>query len=114
MLSLPDAVSEALYFITMEALNNILRHANSNATTVSLHSDGAALILEVVDNGSGFDLDSARDSGGMGLGNMRERAARIGGDLIIESALDPGTRVKVTVPVTWADASTPGPTENSE
>ena len=62
------------------------------------------MTLEVVDNGRGFDLESVRDGGGMGLGSMQVRAARLGGDLTIESALDQGTSVKVTVQLTQATA----------
>ena len=112
---MPGEVSEELYSIALEALNNVLKHAETDSVTVSIRSDGEILTLEVVDDGRGFDLDSVRDSGGMGLGSMLERASRLGGDLTIESALDQGTSVKVTVPLTTlASASTPENTEISE
>jgi signal transduction histidine kinase len=101
---LPGEVSEELYSIALEALNNVLRHADTDSVTVSIHSDGEILTLEVVDHGKGFDLVSVRDSGGMGLGTMQERAARLGGDLTIESTEDQGTSVKVTVQLTMATA----------
>jgi signal transduction histidine kinase len=104
LLSLPGEVSEELYSIALEALNNVLKHAETDTVTVSIHSDGEILTLEVVDHGRGFDLESVRDGGGMGLGSMQERAALLGGDLTIESALDQGTSVKVTVQLTRATA----------
>ena len=97
LLSLPDEVSEELYAITLEALNNILKHAETDTVTVSIHSDGEVLTLEVVDNGRGLELESVRDGGGMGLGSMQERAERLGGDLTIESDPGQGTSVQVTV-----------------
>ncbi len=72
------------------------------------------MTLEVVDEGRGFDLDSVRDGGGMGLGSMQERASRLGGDLTIESALGRGTIVKVIVPLTQASINTLDQTEISE
>jgi signal transduction histidine kinase len=110
----PGEISEELYAIALEALNNILKHAETDAVTVSIHFDGQLLTMEVVDNGRGFDLDNALDSGGMGLGSMKQRAARLGGELTIESALDQGTRVKVTVPLTPDIITPPDHTEISE
>jgi len=97
LLSLPGEVSEELYSIALEALNNVLKHAETDSVTVSIHSGGEILTLEVDDDGRGFDLESVRDGGGLGLGSMQERALRLGGDLTIESTEDQGTSVKVTV-----------------
>jgi signal transduction histidine kinase len=107
LLALPDVVSAELYAITLEALNNVLKHADTDSVNVSIHSDGEILTLEVVDDGGGFDLESVRDGGGMGLGNMHERALRLGGALTIESIPNQGTSVKVTVPLTQATAQSP-------
>lgn len=114
LVSLPGEVSEDLYSIALEALNNVLKHAETDAVDVSIHSNGEILTLEVVDEGRGFDLTSMRDGGGMGLGSMQERASRLGGDLTIESALSRGTRVKVTVPLTQASFSSLDPAEISK
>jgi signal transduction histidine kinase len=114
LVSLPDEVSEDLYSITLEALNNVLKHAETDSVTVSIHSNGKILTLEVVDEGKGFDLDSVRDGGGMGLGSMQERASRLGGDLTIESALGRGTSVQVTVPLTQASINTLDHTESKQ
>jgi signal transduction histidine kinase len=103
-----------LYAIAIEALNNVLRHAEADSVTVTVHSDDEVLTLEVLDDGRGFDLESERNSGGMGLENMRERAAHLGGELTIASALDQGTSVKVSIPLTKITARPPEPTEISE
>jgi len=94
---LRDGVTDGLYRIAQEALNNTLKHAEANAVTVTLRSDSESVTLEVVDDGQGFDLEAARNSGGMGLVSMGERAAQLGGELSIESTLNQGTRVAVTV-----------------
>jgi signal transduction histidine kinase/ligand-binding sensor domain-containing protein len=94
---LPDEVVDGLYRIAQEALNNVLKHAEADAVTVTVRSGGDTVTLEVVDNGQGFDLDEARSSGGMGLVSMGERAAQLGSELTIDSPLNRGTRVKLTV-----------------
>jgi signal transduction histidine kinase len=53
--------------------------------------------LEVRDDGKGFEPATARQSGGMGLRGMEERAQRINGKLEVESALGQGTTLRVTV-----------------
>lgn len=86
----------ALYFITQEALNNVLRHANAKTVTVRLKQRRTNVILEVDDDGCGFDpLKEHR--GGMGLRNMRERSSQIGAKLKIVSAPGQGTKINVTI-----------------
>ena len=88
----------ALYYIAQEALNNIIRHAYAQSVLVTLKKAGEKVILEVRDDGSGFEVEQAED-GGMGLQNIRERTMQINGELQIESSPGQGTRVIVTVPV---------------
>jgi signal transduction histidine kinase len=92
---LPAPVEEALYHIAQEALNNALKHAEATTVTVQLHGDAGGVDLEVVDNGKGFDPDSVKRRGGMGLLSMRQRTEMMGGQLTILSAPGEGTRVKV-------------------
>jgi signal transduction histidine kinase len=94
---LPDEVTYGLYRIAQEALNNILKHAEAEAVTVTIRSDGEHVSLEVADDGQGFDLDEAREGGGMGLVSMGERAAQLGGELTIDSTMGQGTKVKVSL-----------------
>lgn len=90
-------VEEALYLIALEALNNALKHAAATSVTVRIRAAGERAELEVSDNGRGFDPQAVRDTGGMGLVTMRERAEGLGGALTILSAPGEGTRVKVSV-----------------
>ena len=73
LLELPVAVEVELYRIAQEALNNALKHTAASEVTVRMCVDCGEIVLEVVDNGRGFDPQKARRSGGMGLVSMEER-----------------------------------------
>jgi len=98
-LALPPLLEQELYRLAQEALNNALKHSGSPLTVVRLFSDGEYVQLEVEDEGIGVDLDTAGEQGGMGLMGMRERAERLGADLLIDSAIGRGTRVRVRVKI---------------
>lgn len=95
-LSLAPQVEEELYWISQEALNNVLKHAAAQNVTLRVeHADGA-LALSISDDGAGFDaLTSPR---GVGLSSMHERAARIGATITLQSAQGSGTTVIVRLP----------------
>jgi signal transduction histidine kinase len=96
-INLPMTVEQELYHIAQEALNNALKHAEATSVTVSLTGNETQVFLEVSDNGRGFDYETARQQGGLGLITMRERAEKIDGKLEIATAPDKGTQVKVIV-----------------
>jgi signal transduction histidine kinase len=100
-LGLPPPVEEALYRIAQEVLNNVLKHAAASKVVVSLSTADGAVELAVGDNGQGFDPEGAREAGGMGLANVRQRAYQVGGAVTITSTPGQGTEVRVKVPVTW-------------
>ncbi|GAB4433911.1 MAG: hypothetical protein OHK0015_23160 [Chloroflexi bacterium OHK40] len=95
----PLAVKTALYRIAQEALNNVAKHAEANATTLALRGDPGGLTLTIRDNGIGFDAEQV-SSEHLGLRIMRERAEEIGARLEIRSANQHGTEVTVTWPAT--------------
>lgn len=86
----------ALFRIAEEALNNTLKHAQASAVQITLRGDDGRLTLEILDDGRGFD-PKKNTYGGMGLANMRERAAALGSTLEIASAVGGGTRVLVQI-----------------
>jgi len=105
-LRLPDAVAEPpaevtghLLAIVAESLSNIARHSNASRASVALTTTpkGSLLELTIEDNGIGFDPAVVK-LGHQGLANTRERAARIGGTVTIDSRPGAGTRVLVRVP----------------
>lgn len=91
-------VKEVTYRIAQEALRNIVRHASARHVTLKLKCDGAALQLEVQDDGVGFDQNRV-SAQSMGLHSMRERALSVGGTWGVESAPKKGTRVWAEIPV---------------
>ena len=99
MIELPASVEEGLYHIAQEALNNALKHAAATSVTVRIRVVDEQVELEVVDNGIGFDPDTAGNGGGMGLVNMRERAVKLGGTLRTVSAPGQGTTIIGWVPL---------------
>jgi two-component system NarL family sensor kinase len=80
-------VATALFRLLQEALNNVERHATASRVTLSLRRDGAHRVLELADDGHGFDVDAVAASPrrGLGLSSMRERIEALGGDFRIES-----------------------------
>jgi signal transduction histidine kinase/HAMP domain-containing protein len=94
---LPPDVEEGLYRIAQEALNNTLKHAQAHHITVYLRQDKRTVMLEVADDGVGFDPTIAHEQGGLGLPGMKERVARLGGRLVVKSSPGEGTSVKVEV-----------------
>jgi PAS domain S-box-containing protein len=96
---LPPAIEEGLYRIAQEALNNALRHAHAHRISMYLRQVEPTVILEITDDGVGFDPSTTQERGGLGLRGMEERVEGLSGSLSIDSAPGAGTRVKVTIPV---------------
>lgn len=94
---LPPLLEETLYRIAQEALNNSLKHASASEVEVRVVREETHLLLQIEDNGVGFDPVRASESGGMGLENMHERVRKIGGQLHIDSAPDAGTTIAVRI-----------------
>jgi signal transduction histidine kinase len=88
----PPAWYENLFWITIEALNNALKHAQARRVQIAIRCFPDSTTLEVTDNGQGFDTSKIK-IGGMGLDNMRSRADEIGGTLTIQSEPGGGTTV---------------------
>jgi signal transduction histidine kinase len=95
---LPFAIRHPLLMAVKEALQNVVKHAGASRVTISLHSKGDAIELDVTDNGKGIAHDE--DDSGDGLANMRGRLAEIGGTCTIGPSPAGGTRVTLLVPWT--------------
>jgi signal transduction histidine kinase len=90
---LPAAVEVAVYRITLEAVNNVVQHANAKQCLISL-ALAETLALSIWDDGIGVPL---RHRAGVGLQSMRERAAELGGICMIEGG-ERGTSIQVKLP----------------
>ncbi len=96
----PAAEAQALR-ILQEALTNVRKHAAAHRVVVEARRDGEELLLEVRDDGRGFDPAAPRTSDWpqFGISTMRERAASVGGKLEIVARPGAGTTVRVRLPV---------------
>ncbi len=93
---LAPAVEQALYRIAQEALANVAQHAQARALKLALIAEAEMLTLLVQDDGVGFDAQRAA-AGHFGLPGMQERAALLGGELIVESQSGAGTTVRFSL-----------------
>ena len=95
--ALDGAGREAAFYIAADALGNIQRPARAHRVTVRLFREANAVVLEIEDDGVGFDYERAVD--GHGLRNMRERAFSAGGRLNVWTAPGEGSRVRFEMPI---------------
>ena len=93
----PQEVESAVYFCTLEALNNVAKYAEASRAEISLAQLDGRLMFTVTDDGLGFDTDTK--AYGTGLQGMRDRLDAIAGKLAVESAPGHGTTITGTVPV---------------
>jgi len=94
-----DEQRTAVFRILQEALTNVARHARATECAVALGFCGSNLVLEVNDNGRGFDPSQRSQCQSLGLVSMQERASLLGGKLTIESRRQIGTRVEARFPL---------------
>ncbi|MFN8538753.1 MAG: GAF domain-containing sensor histidine kinase [Thermomicrobiales bacterium] len=92
------AIEVAVYRIASEAVQNVAKHAGASNCTVRLVLGGETLTLEVRDDGRGLPNDAPS---GVGLVSMRERAAELGGTVMIAPCPEGGTRVVAVIPCRW-------------
>jgi signal transduction histidine kinase len=93
----PEAV--ALFHICQEALANAAKHARARRLQVSVWKTADRVLLEINDDGRGFDAEKVRMALGHGLSNMSTRARNVGGDVDISSEPGSGTTVLAWVPL---------------
>ena len=104
---LEPATELALYRIAQEALSNVIRHSQASHATLSIRFTSQAVIMQVTDNGKGFDVPKSpaefAPSGHYGLLGLYERADLIGAALEIRAAPDQGTHLSISLPVSSAE-----------
>jgi signal transduction histidine kinase len=86
-----------LYRLIQEALNNTLKHSAASSVSINFHRHLDTLRVEIEDDGCGFDLHEKTRSGGMGISTMQERAGELGGELLIHTAPQQGTCIKISI-----------------
>jgi len=95
---MPDAQALALFHICQEALANIAKHSHGRVIGVTLWKAADRYLMEVTDDGQGFDVEKMRLSIGHGLANMQTRARNAGGDVDFSSEPGAGTTILAWVP----------------
>jgi PAS domain S-box-containing protein len=99
---IPEALKTPIYRILQEGLNNVSTHSGADAVRVALGKRDGRIVLEIQDNGQGFDPKAVASAGasrrGFGLSSMRERAEAAGGTFVVESLPGGGTRLLVSWP----------------
>jgi signal transduction histidine kinase len=93
---LSNDLTDAVLHIIKEATSNALRHSDSPVVRVLVTGGFNNLSISIIDHGSGFDANSPHD--GMGLANLQQRAAEVGGELAVKSSSN-GTTVSLVLPL---------------
>jgi signal transduction histidine kinase len=97
----PPTAAAVLYRVAQTAVHNVVKHAEADSVDLRLTVSGSDAVLEIIDNGRGFDVEDAEQRRpGMGLFTMRERVALAGGRFDVRSAPGSGTRITAAVPLT--------------
>ncbi|EKU94150.1 Sensor protein vraS [Alloiococcus otitis] len=102
--TLPTSIEDDLFRVVQELLSNVLRHSQAEEVEVYLKERPQKIVLRVVDDGLGFDLDEDR-SGSYGLANIEERISGMGGNVKIVSLKNQGTSVEITIPIDLEEAN---------
>ena len=97
--SIHSKLTTYIYRITQEALNNIVKHSGASEVRIKLSQTEEVIYLQICDNGKGFVPEEVGTEMGNGLYNMRERVDLLQGTFKIETALNKGTKIIVTLPL---------------
>jgi signal transduction histidine kinase len=98
-IDLDEDQTVAIFRIVQESLTNVTRHAKASRVDITLSQNADDVIVEVRDDGKGFDSADAARKKSFGLLGMRERAAVLGGNIDITSMPRQGTVVSVRIPI---------------
>ncbi len=96
---LPQQLESKVYHIIQELVNNILKHSRASEASILVERKDQKLYIEVEDNGVGYDINKIDESHGIGLNQIRARVKAMGGDIYIDSKIEKGFKVNITLPV---------------
>lgn len=109
---LSDGIEHQLFLIIQEGMANVVKHASARHVALSLHDNGNQYVLQIHDDGQGFESDSVRVNS-YGLSTMRERAQKLGGHMDVRSRAGAGTGTKIKVSIPKFEAVKEQPVLNS-
>ncbi|HEV3421946.1 MAG TPA: PAS domain-containing sensor histidine kinase [Candidatus Acidoferrum sp.] len=98
-LTLDTDRSTAIFRIFQESLTNVARHAHATQVEARLHRENDRIVLEIFDNGTGFDPEVAKEHKSLGLIGMQERALLLNGEFKAEGVPGRGTTIRLTIPL---------------
>jgi signal transduction histidine kinase len=98
LIDLPPSQSLALFHICQEALANAAKHAKAKKVEITLWQTGDRVLMEIHDDGKGFNMSTQSANIGHGLANMQTRAQSAGGDVDVSSSPGEGTTILAWVP----------------
>ncbi len=100
----PDGLkATAIFRIFQEMLSNVARHAKAQHVQIVLHTQKHFLIIEVNDDGCGADISTFSHPQAYGIIGMRERAGHFGGEIMVHSAPNKGTQLRLIMPLANAE-----------
>ena len=94
---LSEEVEIHLFRIIQEGINNALKHADADLITIQFSQDEEYYLLEISDDGKGFDLEEGKGKEGIGLRNLESRVKYLNGELTIASEIGKGTSLEIVV-----------------
>lgn len=97
-LGLDSQQSLVFFRILQESLNNVAKHAKATKVRVQIKQDSDKLVMEIIDDGTGFDIEKSSRNDSYGMLGMKERAVLLGGELEVTSNIGGGTSVKLSIP----------------
>jgi|GEM_PF-3590176 len=89
----------ALFRVIQEVINNTIKHAEASECFINFEEDNAQLMIQVSDDGIGFDPEKIDEKAGLGLANMRSRIRHMGGKLTIHSKPNSGAEIRMEIPL---------------
>ncbi len=99
VLRLPPSVEELMWRLSQEALNNCKKHAGASRIQVKIDVFQSSAVLEIEDDGKGFQYDPDAGLPTLGLKGMKERTEKAGGTFLINSAIGKGTKIRAVLPL---------------
>ena len=97
---IPEEISTCIFRIFQEALTNITRYAKATQVKVSLDIDSDSVLMNIEDNGLGFDTELTKTKKSFGILGMKERVASLNGRFDLSSVPGNGTRISIHIPIT--------------
>ena len=92
-----------IYFTIMELLNNIIKHSDAHEAKLSLKEINDSLLIQIIDNGKGFDSKKFHVLEGFGINQIKSRLNNLNGTMEIDSKINLGTAIKISVPIVYTE-----------